>query len=390
MVSAMTSCIGELDMTTAKPLRIALILETSGGGSGRHVLDLARGLVDRGHDVTVIWAPDRAQEDFIASLQAIAGIKTLRVSMRRAVGPKDLRDLRALQACISEQAPFDILHAHSSKAGALVRLLTRSVAGVRIYTPHAFRTMDPGLGQPQRMIYGTIERLLAPRAAKIVAVSGAEHAHAVGLGIPPKLLSTVVNGVALPTDASREDARRVMGLDASEVAVGLIGRLEDQKDPLRFVHAVSLAAEIVPNLKGVVIGDGPLRPEAEAIARPGSLKFMGWQDGPRLMAGLDVFCMTSRYEAMPYTLLEALHAGVPIVTTAVGGAAESVIEGKTGQVLPLDATPEVISKVLRDLASNTDRRQAFGAAAAELASQRTIDIMVNETLDVYHAARDSS
>jgi glycosyltransferase involved in cell wall biosynthesis len=368
-------------------LRIALVLETSGGGSGRHVLDLARGLVARGQDVSVIWAPDRAQEDFVAALHAIDGVTALPVSMSRSVGPRDAKSLRALRDCILAQAPFDILHAHSSKAGALIRLLPRAVPGARIYTPHAFRTMDPELGQPQRMIYGTIERLLAPRAARIIPVSDAEHAHAVGLGIAPARLSTVVNGVSLPRDATRDAARLVMGLDEGDVAVGLIGRLDHQKDPLRFVRAVSLAAETVPVLKGVVIGDGPLRAQAEAVAHPGAVRFLGWRDGPRLMPGLDIFCMTSRYEAMPYTLLEALHAGVPIVTTAVGGAPESVIEGETGHILPLDAAPQAIADVLCDLAGDEARRAAFGAAAADLAAQRTIDVMLDNTIAVYRSAQ---
>lgn len=368
------------------PLRIALVLETSGGGSGRHVLDLARGLVQRGQDVTVIWAPDRAAADFVAALQAEPAITALPLSMRRAVGPEDARSLRALKALLAGQAPFDILHGHSSKAGALIRLLPRSVPGARIYTPHAFRTMDPGLGGVPRRIYGTIERLLAPRAARIIAVSQAEHDHAVALGIAPARVRVVVNGVRLPADSDCAAARAEMGLTEADVAVGFIGRLEPQKDPLRFVQAVSAAAAVEPALRGVVIGDGPLRAEAEAAAGPGAVRFLGWQDGPRLMAGLDIFCMTSRYEAMPYTLLEALHAGVPIVTTAVGGAAETVRPGETGHILPLDSTAAQIAEALAGLARDGARRANFGAAAGHLAKSRTIDAMVDETLVTYRDA----
>ncbi len=372
----------------AYPLRIALMLEPSGGGSGRHVLDLSQGLARSGQDVTVIWSPTRAKKDFIDALEAEETITSLPLSMHRAVGPKDIGSLRDLRNLLSQQAPFDVLHAHSSKAGALIRLLPRSVPGVRIYTPHAFRTMDPGLDQPQRMIYGTIERGLAPRASRIITVSQAEYDHATGLGIDPARLRVVVNGVALPKDATRAAARQAMGLDDHHVAVGFIGRLEGQKDPERFVQAVSKAAEEMPQLKGIVIGDGPLRAEAEALARPGAVTFMGWQNGPQLMMGLDLFCMTSRYEAMPYTLLEAVHAGVPIVTTDVGGAGESVVENETGHILPVDSSSEVIAKALFDLARDDTRRAAFGAAARNLADRRTIDVMVAETLDVYSGALD--
>jgi glycosyltransferase involved in cell wall biosynthesis len=156
-------------------LCVALILETSGGGSGRHVLDLAQGLALRGHHVSVIWSPTRAQKDFIEQLDALEGVENLPLVMHRAVGPSDVKSLAALKRLLRGLEPFDILHGHSSKAGALIRLLPKSVPGTRIYTPHAFRTMDPGLKATHRMIYSTIERVLANRAARIVVVSTAEH-----------------------------------------------------------------------------------------------------------------------------------------------------------------------------------------------------------------------
>ncbi|EDQ03006.1 Putative glycosyltransferase EpsF (plasmid) [Sulfitobacter indolifex] len=368
----------------ADTLRVALILETSGGGSGRHLLDLARGLLARGHDVTVIWAPGRAQQDFVDALHAVEGLKTVTVEMARAVGPGDVKSLRALQKVLQCLMPFDILHGHSSKAGALIRLLPRSIPGARIYTPHAFRTMDPGLGQPHRLIYGIIERVLAARATRIIAVSQAEadHASAV-LGIAANRLSLVVNGVSLSPDATREAARQAIGLSDQELAVGFIGRLEDQKDPLRFLRGIALAAKRVSHLKAIVIGDGPLRAEAEALAEGSNVHFMGWQDGPRLMPGLDIFCMTSRYEAMPYTLLEAIHGGVPIIMTAVGGANETVLEGVSGHVLPLDCGDQDLGEALVSLARDEARRKSFSSASRHLARSRTIDAMVDDTISIY-------
>lgn len=367
-------------------LKIALILETSGGGSGRHVLDLAAGLAGRGHAVTVIWAPDRAQDDFVTQLQALEGVRALALPMRRAVGLHDLRARKALAALLRAEGPFDILHGHSSKAGALLRLLGGGIPGARIYTPHAFRTMDPGLSGAPRMIYGLIERLLAPRADRIIAVSGAEKAHAESLGIAPARVAVVVNGVRLPDHADRAGARAAMGLNDDQIAVGFIGRLEPQKDPLRFVSAMARAVTDAPALRGVVIGDGPLRAGAEAAAPAGALRFLGWQDGPALIPGLDIFCMTSRYEAMPYTLLEALHAGVPIVTTDVGGAAETVVEGQNGHILPLDSDSAAIGAALAGLAADNARRAGFGQASRQMAQRRSIDAMVDGTLAVYEAA----
>lgn len=368
------------------PLKIALLLETSGGGSGRHVLDLAAGMAAAGHDVTVIWSQVRAQDDFRAQLLALTNVKNLTLEMHRAVGAADFTSLRAMGALLRAHGPFDIVHGHSSKAGALIRLLPRSIPGRRIYTPHAFRTMDPTMGKRGALIYGTIERMLAPRADRIITVSAAETAHAIAQGIRSDRLTTVVNGASLPPDASRQAAREFMELAEDEVAVGFIGRLDDQKAPLRFVEAVSLARQAAPNLRGLVIGDGSLRAQAEALNTADAVRFLGWQDGPALFPGLDIFCMTSHYEAMPYTLLEALHAGVPIVTTAVGGVDETVHEGKNGFVLPTDCSPDAVADRLVTLAQDAEKRAFFSAHARKLAQERTIDAMVRETLAVYAAA----
>lgn len=366
-----------------KRLRIALILETSGGGSGRHVLDLANGLAMRNHHVTVIWSPVRAQKDFKIQLMALSNVERKTVKMNRAIGLTDLTSLWTLGSLLRKHGPFDILHGHSSKAGALVRLLPRSIPGHRIYTPHAFRTMDPMIRAAPKLVYGKIEKFLSSRADRIITVSGAEHAHARTLGIADSGLVTILNGAVLPKNANREQARRIMGLTDDMVAVGFIGRLDQQKSPVRFVEAIERAADQAPNIKGVIIGDGQMRKSAEAANTSGTSRFLGWQNGPLLFPGLDIFCMTSQYEAMPYTLLEALHAGVPIVTTAVGGVEETVENGVNGYVLPVDCSSNDIATMLAALANNGEKRQDFGARALECAKKRTIDIMVEETLAVY-------
>ncbi|MEM6913846.1 MAG: glycosyltransferase family 4 protein, partial [Pseudomonadota bacterium] len=164
-------------------LRVAIVLETSGGGSGRHVLDLTAGLVDRGCSVTVFYAAARAEEGFVAALHNLPNTVAVEAPMRRPVGAGDVRDLFGLGQLLAKHGPFDITHAHSSKAGALLRLLPRRYAGQRIYTPHAFRTMDPGLSLPLFLIYGGIERVLGPRADRVIAVSSAEAEHARSLGL---------------------------------------------------------------------------------------------------------------------------------------------------------------------------------------------------------------
>lgn len=369
-----------------KPLRVAIVLETSGGGSGRHVLDLARGLLQAGCAVEVFWSPLRAERSFVAALDALAGARNHPVAMRRAVGFRDIGSLLALRSALRRCGPFDVIHGHSSKAGALVRLLPRAISGARIYTPHAFRTMDPDMRGVARRVFGGIETLLSRFGARIIAVSEAEAHHARALGIPERRIRLVVNGSAAERRASRAEARATLGLAEDDVAVGFIGRLVEQKDPLRFVEAVRRAQTVEPRLVGVVMGEGPLRPEAELLAAGARIVFTGWVDSALAMPGLDLFCMTSRYEAMPYTLLEAIHAGLPIIATEVGGVKETVSPGHSGAVVPVDAPPEQIAAELAVLCADRSRLAAWSEGAHRIAAERTVERMVRETLDVYREA----
>jgi glycosyltransferase involved in cell wall biosynthesis len=367
-------------------LRVALVLETSGGGSGRHVLDLASGLTAEGHDVTVIWSSVRAEAAFGETLVGLPGVRNHVLSMRREVGPADVASLRALAHYLQAHGPFDVIHGHSSKAGALVRLLPTSVRGARIYTPHAFRTMDPTLRRAGRLLYGGVESALARRTSRVIAVSAEEFRHARSLGFPLRGLRLVVNGVTPRRDVSRDAARAEMGLTDEALAVGFVGRLEPQKNPFLFVDAIRLAQARSPRLVGVVIGDGPMRGAAETRAGDARVRFLGWRDAAALMNGLDVFCMTSAYEAMSYALLEAIHAGLPIITTRVGGVEETVVDGENGVVVPVTATPDEIAGVLGALAADCALRRRWSVAALSLAARRTTARMVKETLAVYREA----
>ena len=371
---------------TGRSLKVLLCLEPSGGGSGRHVLDLAEGLLRFGHNVSAAWSPVRAEAGFVTAIEGLTGIEQVRIEMHRAVGAHDLASLAALSRYIEHTGPFDIIHAHSSKAGALVRMLPRRLGGVRIYTPHAFRTMDPGVSALGRMIYGGAERVLSLRADSVIAVSAAEARHALGLGISPSRLHTVVNGVDPVETQSRVQIRQRLDLPQDAPVAGFVGRFSDQKDPMRFVEAVSEARRVRPDLVGLMVGDGEWRDRLEAAAEPGALRFTGWADARALKPAMDTLVMTSRYEAMPYTLLEALSAGLPLICTQVGGVEEVLVHGQNGIGLPVDAASSEIAEALIDLFSDKARLELWRANSVAMSKQYTIKAMVEQTLGVYHAA----
>src|SRR3954470_24201961 len=131
--------------SAARRLRVCLVTESAGGGVGRHFLDLAAGLAARGEHVSAIYSPGRCDAAFHERLPTIRGVHFVSSPMRRAVHPLDVADSLRLVARIREVGPFDLIHGHSSKGGALARLAARWLEIPCVYTPHAFVTLDPTL-----------------------------------------------------------------------------------------------------------------------------------------------------------------------------------------------------------------------------------------------------
>jgi glycosyltransferase involved in cell wall biosynthesis len=366
-------------------MKVCLVLEAAGGGAGRHVLDLAAGLRARGDETTVIYSGDRAEPAFLEGLRSLEGVRAAEVPMRRGVGPRDAASLWTLGRTVRRLGPFDVLHGHSSKAGALVRLLRPFLPrSTRIvYTPHAFATMNPSASR----IYGALERLLEPLGDAVIVLSDEERRHASGaLGLPDRKVRLVHNGVASGGFAPRAAARRTLGFREEDVVLGFVGRLTAQKDPLRLVRAFAAARRSRPALRLAVAGDGELRAAAEALARAsvpeGAVRFLGRRDARELMAGFDALAVSSGYEGMPYVFLEALAAGTPILTTPVGGARECAEEGVSGLVAA-GFGDEALAGLFERVADDAGLRARLRAGAAGKAAQFTLAAMVDGTRRVY-------
>ena len=124
------------------PWKILMVIETSGGGSGRHVLDLAGSFSDRGHEVHILYSPRRAEPRFVSELEKIDAVKTTAVDLRRSPHYSDIQALRVIGSYLVQQGPFDVVHGHSSK-GALACIAARRLRIASIFTPHAPRSLDP-------------------------------------------------------------------------------------------------------------------------------------------------------------------------------------------------------------------------------------------------------
>lgn len=372
------------------PLHILEVLEPSGGGSGRHFVDLCAGLKARGHRVTAVYSPVRAEDRFVRQLLALDLAKVIPLPMLRAVGPKDLTSWRALARIIREEGPFDIIHGHSSKAGALTRLRLPGPHVPRIYTPHAFRTMDPTLSSKGRLVFGAIESLLGRFFTdRVICVSKNEYDHARKLGIPAGKLAVVVNGVGTIPEGRRPEIRVQLGLPPNALVFGSVGRLSAQKAPERLVAAFAAIARTVPQARLLIIGSGELesdvRNQISAAGLVDRVVINAELPGTEALQAIDVLVMTSRYEAMSYVMLEAAAAGLPLILTDVGGTSNVLDHDVNGLVVPNTDDTAALATAISRLADPVTRARLSDAARARRHGYG-VDTMIDQTLDVYRQA----
>jgi glycosyltransferase involved in cell wall biosynthesis len=157
-----------------------------------------------------------------------------------------------------------------------------------------------------------------------------------------------------------------MGLGPGPL-VAFSGRLAGQKNPALFIEAAARIARAHPGARFVVIGDGPERPRLEEAAGAAGLaprlKFLGPREDARdLYPGADVMVFTSRYEGLPFTVLEAMAAGIPVVAPRIPGMDEAVVDGGTGRLLESSGAEDYAAAVLA-LLSDAPARARMGHAA---------------------------
>jgi glycosyltransferase involved in cell wall biosynthesis len=353
------------------------------------VLDLASGLVTAGHHVHIFYSEGRAEPSFVEAL-GMTGARFTAVPMSRSVGLGDFASARLLQEALEADGPFDVVHGHSSKAGALVRLMPRRL-GARIYTPHAFRTMDLTVSRPAAAVYGSIERILAKlRTEALIAVSKVEYDHATRLGVPQRVMTLVRNGIEPKAHLSRSALRAELGCVEGAFLLGFVGRLTHQKAPERFIGVLELLLSQGVDVAGVMLGDGDMAADVQALIAQkglaGRIRLHSRLAARRYMSCLDLLVVTSRYEAMPYTFLEALEAGTPIISTSVGGVDETIIPGETGYVVPQHDAVAAIAAYVAQLQGDRSQLAAMAGRCRAHASLFTVSGMTQETLQVYRGA----
>ncbi len=368
--------------------KLLLVTRDVDGGLGQHFVDLAEGMAARGWEVHCIRA-ERAEGHVTghsARLDALPHVTVHTIPLARAIGPGDLRSYLEFRRIVERYGPFDIAHGHGAKGGVLVRLPCRGI-GASVYTPHGFITVDPSISWHKKAIYGAIEGGLARFLTDaIVTVSTQEYQEALRLGAPSGACNMIPNGIARPTFLSRDRARIDIGLRPEHQVALFVGRFCHPKAPERFVSLVAALAPKCPDLRGVLIGGGELKLElvelAAALGVLDRILFFETAKASAYMQAADLLVVPSRYEGFPYAMLEALAAGLPIVTYDVGGALEVVKPGVNGFVIA-QGNAGMLAIRTADILNRADLRAAMSTAAREMFRAFSLRSMVDRTFAVY-------
>jgi glycosyltransferase involved in cell wall biosynthesis len=379
-------------------MKILLILEATLGGTSRHILDLANGLLERGAEVHLVYSTLRADQGFLRGLSFLGSswerFRCKELPITRSVTVSDFASYWNLARYIGEEGPFDIIHSHSTKAGFLARLLVNTQGARMIYTSHGLMTMNPELTGFRRRAVCALESALARRTDTVIAVSENERRCALETGIGPAKLTVIANGIHSSSLSVQSEQRKAIrdsiGLNSEAICIGWVGRFAPQKRPDRAFEAYELLQQRTAKpLRLLMIGWGPLedalRRQVAELNIEDQVLFLGQAEAVKYMPAFDILAHTSEFEAFGYVFVEALSSGVPIVTTRVGGTDELISNGVTGYVCdPWD--PETFASRLQLLAEDPQRRRAMSEAARQRAAHYSVERMVDSTVELYRQA----
>lgn len=330
-------------------MRILEVVSGTGiDGACIHVAQLARDLTTRGHAVQVACRPGSWIE------------RELRGSPVGVV-PSDLHrwppdELKRIAGIVRDQ-DIDVVHTHMSRAhffGVLLRCFSDVPV---VATAHSHRM------QPHWMFNDAVIAVSASVARFQRTFNRVSRAR---LHVVHPFVDT--NRFAPLADTERQLVRATLGLAPSAIAVGMVGNIYPQKGVVAFVRLFADIQRTVPEARLLIVGDGPAdylahaKAESERCGVAGQISWTGYvAEIPKIMGGLDVLVVNSPDESFSVVTAEAMACGVPVVARAVGGMAESVIDGATGFVVPIRDDRRFVERIV-SLLQSPELRAHYGAA----------------------------
>jgi glycosyltransferase involved in cell wall biosynthesis len=366
------------------PLRILHAVRAPVGGIFRHIIDVANGQADRGHEVGIVadslTGGDRAR-DALAEIAPRLKLGTYRLPIHREPHPGDVLVWMQFMRLVSRLKP-DVLHGHGAKAGAFVRLKAKSNSVIRIYTPHGGSLHYPQ-NTAKGAFYSRLERALMNRTELFLFESAfARDTYQRMIGTPSGLVKCVFNGVTSgefdpvePADDATDicyvgEFRRIKGAD---LLVDAVARLRADGQPVTLTLG----------------GDGEetnaLKAQITRLGLTDAVRFIGHVKPRYGFSKGRLLVVPSRGDSMPYVVIEAAAAGIPMIAANVGGIPE-IFGSHTSALFQsnnVDAMAAAIKTALDDIAAARARAQLLRERIAEHFSQ---DAMVEGVIEGYRSA----
>lgn len=375
-----------------------LITQSELGGAQKYILDLCFSLKND-YNLVVAFGEQGEQGEMAEKLKEndirYFAIPSL---FRKIDSQADFFALGEIIKLIKKVRP-DIIHLNSSKisvlgAMAIFRLKLNPFWRFKInktkiiYTAHGWVFHEPGVNS---LKYKKMERWAARFKDKIICVSQMDYDSALQEKIAPKdKLVMIHNGIAPIEFLTREEARAELKLENDEFVIGTIAYLYKTKGLEYLINAIKILVDNNIKLKAIIIGEGEERKELENWIRQYRLEkyiiLKGQLDkAAKYLKAFDVYVCSSVKEGLPYSIIEAMRASLPIVATNVGGNPELIENEKTGLLVNPEKGEE-ISRAIIKFINNPELLNQVRQAAEEKASREfTLENMIEKTREVYES-----
>jgi len=373
-----------------EPIRVLrVIARLNVGGPAQHVLHLSRELDRRGYRTTLVAGRVGEGEGSMEPLAAKLEVEPVYVrSLQREISPlQDAAAIWQLVRLIRRDRPH-ILHTHTAKAGTIGRIAAALAGGARpkvvVHTFHG-HVLRGYFSREKTLFFRLVERALARVSDSLIAVSPEVREDLIRMHVAaPGKIAVVRLGLDLERRVSadrgtRDEVRAALQVSPSQFLVAWLGRMTDIK---RVDDLLRAFAQVEADAVLVLVGDGPLRRSLEALADELGIadrcRFVGYVDDvSRYLAACDVVALTSANEGTPVTIIEALAAGVPVVSTDVGGVRDVVTDGRSGFLVPFGDVERVAAR-LDDLARDPELRASLGAAGTDAVDRYSVPRLVDD------------
>ena len=370
---------------TGLPLNILHVLRAPVGGLFRHVADLARGQAARGHRVGMIadaTTGGARGEAMLAELKGDLALGLTRVAMSRQIGLGDLT-ATAVVARRAVALQVDVLHGHGAKGGAYARL-ARARHPIRVYTPHG-GSLHYRWNSPTGLLYLSLERLLMSRTDLFLfesAYGRTVFTKKIGRPEPNCVVHNGVSAVEFEPVAS----------DPSATDLLFVGELRLLKGVDALIDAIATLATNGQPVTATIVGEGPDRSTFEAAVTAHGLgdavKFVGAMPARAAFALGRLLVVPSRAESLPYIVLEAAAAGLPMIATRVGGIPE-IFGADAGELVPPADAAALARAIQSALHNPVERREAALRLRERVREAFSTDAMTDAVLAAYRQALTS-